>query len=259
MILPKFLNPKNIKQLLEAAKIAKEVKASSKTPQQLKRGDFVVITLDTMDKEGHVVAVKLGKTSSIFLNTEQGVEEIKVVANNTIHILKNAEITLNDHSSYERDMHSVTDKGVSQTAKDKDLECNLFEHTTLDDSKVSENKDSALPASKKLSLRKNHIVAGTFVESFNGDGKVIEVIPETIEKASMAVVRNVNGKCISTEFIDDLKPITGAKRLSLKKQTSIDDAQIIRKLSLKRYGKDYNNLTELEKQDINDNISHIKE
>lgn len=251
MILPDFLNPKKIKEILEAAKIAKEVKASSRTPQQLRRGDFVIITLASSDKEGYVHAVKLGKTSSsVFLKTENGLEEVVVAKNNTIHIVKNADITikeLNEHNTYERDMHSISDKGTSQTGKDSDL--HKFPQTKPEPAKVSDDKESALPATKKLSLKK-----GDFVTSSKGvESHVVEMIPDQ----KMAIVRSVDGKSIGTEYVRDLTPVTSSKRLSLKKKASVNESNLRFKLSLKTFGKSYENLNKLEQLDIDDQLSYI--
>lgn len=251
MILPNFFNPKKIKDILEAAKIAKEVKASSRTPQQLHRGDFVIITLASSDKEGSVHAVKLGKTaSSVFLKTESGVEEVIVNKNNSIQVIKTADITLKElkeHDTYERDMHDTAKDGPPKTGKDGDF--HKFPQTGVGPEKVADDKESALPATKKLSLKR-----GDFVTSSKGvESKVMDVIPDQ----EMVVVRSVDGKSIGTEFVRDLTLVNSSKRLSLKKQAS--ESSLKSKLSLKTYGKSYDNLDELEKLDINDQLPRIKE
>ena len=216
MILPDFFNPKKIKEILEAAKIAKEVKASSKTPQQLHRGDFVIITLTSSDKEGYVHVVKLGKTAnSVFLRTENGIEEVVVAKNDMIHVIKNADIAikeLNEHNTYERDMHSTSEKGTPQTGKDSDF--HKFPQTGIEPEKVSDDKESALPATKKLSLKK-----GDFVVSSKGvESKVVELLPSVVAiTENMAIVRAVDGKSIGTEFVRDLTLVSFSKILSLKK------------------------------------------
>lgn len=255
MIFPGELDDKYAKMLFEATRLSAHVKKTQKTPAQLITGDLVVITLNDVDKVGTVVGVD---TQCVFLKTVSAVEKIKISNNDTIHIIKKA--AMKEHNTYERDLHSADQTDGSSTQK---VDYHKFPSTTQNDKKVTTEKTSEFPATKKLSLKQHkayQFVAGDMVYSAKGiPSQIVEIVPGNEMQAAMAVLRSMNGNDAFVDFLTDLAPVRTSKSLSLHKRIlSLRNVDVQRvKLSKQLYNKSYDALSRLEQLDIDDHLTKL--
>lgn len=254
MIFPGKLDSKYAKASIEATRIAAHVKNTGNTVKQANVGDFVVIPFKNGDKFGKITEIRRTIRGMVghylvSLQTNSGIEQIKAKKNSLIYIMKKADMGLREHDSYERDLHSLDNKGVPVTDKD---DHHNFPPTTKDEPCVSKDKESALPATKKLSLRQNkayQFAAMDIVYSSSGiPAQIIEILPGDETQAAMAILRSVNGESHFVEFLTDLAPVVPSKKLALSDSMSSND------IAKKNYGKQYSSLSSLEKLDVDDNI-----
>ena len=216
--------------------------------------DDIILGAVGGDKSGKITEIRhfargLRGYSLISLQTTSGVEKIEVRRNSSIYMIKKADMSLKEHDLYERDLHSLKNKGVPTTEKD---EYHNFPPTTKDKPCINSDKESTLPATKKLSLRKNkayQFAASDIVYSSGGiPSQIIEILPGDETQAAMAILRSVSGKSHFVEFLTDLVPMASSDELSLRDLTSRDE------IAERNYGKKYCSLSLLEKLDANDNI-----
>jgi len=249
MIFPDKLDFGYSKSFTEATQIAKLVKAVGKSVNQVDVGDFIVVLSKNSDKLGKIIEIERDSDHFLVsLQTSGGVEKVKLQKNSLIHVIKKADMDLKKHDSYERDLHNVKNDGVPTTEKDKH---HNFPPTTKDDTKVDSGKESAFPATKKLSLRNRayQFAASDIVYSSRGEpAQIIEILPGDETQAAMAVLRSIGGESHFVEFLTDLEPAKSGEVLALRNSVKHDD------VAKKYYGKKYNSLSTLEKLDVNDNI-----
>jgi hypothetical protein len=188
---PNLLDQKYAANYLYAKELSAELERVSVPPQDLRRGDFVVVNFDSHDKLGEVATVKFNKTSAtIFLDGEP----LEVGANHPIYIIhRGATMELRDHTPYERDMHKV---------EKKDNEAN-YPHSTQDSKSIGNDKSSEFPSTKKLSFRQPNFKVGDSVISKGKKASIIEIIAAESIYKPMAVIQTEDGN-INAEFISDL-------------------------------------------------------
>jgi hypothetical protein len=191
MIRPKLLDQRYAANYLYAKELSTELEGASISPQDLRRGDCIVVNFDSHDKLGEVAAVKFNKTSAIiYLDGEP----LEVGVNHPIFLIsRGANMQLRDHTPYERDMQKIEKKDNKEN----------YPHSTQDGKSIGNDKSSEFPSAKKLSFRQPNFKVGDNVISKGKKASIIEIIAAESIYKPMAVIQTEDGN-INAEFISDL-------------------------------------------------------
>ena len=99
--------------------------------------------------------------------------------------------------------------------------------------------------------------SGDFVYTASGiPAQIIEILPGDKDQAAQAIMRSSTGNRTFVEYLTDLTPIESALGKSLKTRLSLRDPKAARnKIAHEKYNKPFDSLSDLEKSDINDQLS----